>query len=91
MGATALIKGGKAEEQDNAKKFIDWMCSEKGQSLYAENNSFRVPTNTKATVADGLVTLDQVEVIDYDAVWAASVKSEYCDQFEAKIASAPKE
>ena len=91
VGATALIKGGKAEEQENAKLFIDWMCSEKGQGLYAENNSFRVPTNTKAAVADGLVTLDQVEVIDYDAVWAAGAKSDYCNQFEEKIASAPKE
>ena len=37
----------------------------------------------------GLVTLDEVPVIDYDAVWAASVKSEYCEQFENKIATKP--
>lgn len=89
VGAVALIKGGPEAEQENAKQFIDWMCSEKGQGLYAENNSFRVPTNTKAPVADGLVTLDSVAVIDYDAVWAASVKGDYTDQFEANIASAP--
>ena len=89
VGAMALIKGGKADEQENAKKFIDWMTSEAGQSCYAENDSFRVPTNTDAPVADGLVTLDQVPVIDYDAVWAASVKSEYCEQFETKIATKP--
>ena len=40
-------------------------------------------------MADGLVTLDEVPVIDYDAVWAASVKSEYCEQFENKIATKP--
>ena len=91
VGAMAIIKGGKAEEMDNAKLFIDWMCSEAGQGLYAENSSFRVPTNTTATVADGLVTLDQVEVIDYDAVWAASVKSDYVAQFEEAIATAPTE
>ena len=91
IGATALIKGGPADEQENAKKFIDWMCSEAGQGLYAENDSFRVPTNTKAPVADGLVTLDSVSVIDYDAVWAASVKSEYTEKFEAAIATAPTE
>ncbi len=91
VGAVALIKGGKADEQENAKTFIDWICSEKGQGCYAENDSFRVPTNTKAPVADGLVTLDQVNVIDYDAVWAAGVKKDYCDQFEAKVAAAPKE
>ena len=66
-----------------------WMTSEAGQGCYAENDSFRVPTNTAAPVADGLVTLDEVPVIDYDAVWAASVKSEYCEQFENKIATKP--
>ena len=35
VGAMALIKGGKAEEQENAKKFIDWMTSEAGQGCYA--------------------------------------------------------
>ena len=72
---------------DAAKKFIDFMCSAEGQNLYAENNSFRVPTNTEATVADGLVTLDSVAVIDYDAVWAAEHKDEFVAQFEANIAS----
>ena len=87
VGAMALIKGGPADEQENAKKFIDFMCSAEGQNLYAENNSFRVPTNTEATVADGLVTLDSVAVIDYDAVWAAEHKDEFVAQFEANIAS----
>lgn len=91
VGAAALIKGGPADEQANAKQFIDWMCSTAGQGLYAENNSFRVPTNTQAPVADGLVTLDQVTVIDYDAVWAASVKGEYTEKFEANIQGAPTE
>ena len=72
MMIDALIKGGKADEQENAKKFIDFMCSAEGQNLYAENNSFRVPTNSQATPAEGLVTLDSVAVIDYDAKLFAS-------------------
>lgn len=91
VGATAIIKGAPADEIENAKKFIDWMCSEAGQGLYAENNSFRVPTNVNAPVADGLVTLDSVTVIDYDAVWAASVKTEYTEKFEEAIAATPAE
>ena len=87
VGAMALIKGGPADEQENAKKFIDFMCSAEGQNLYAENNSFRVPTNSEATPAEGLVTLDSVAVIDYDAVWAADHKDEFVAQFEANIAS----
>ena len=89
VGAVALIKNGPADEQENAKKFIDWICSVDGQGSYAENDSFRVPTNTQAPVADGLVTLDQVPVIDYDAVWASNNKSKYCEEFEEKIVAKP--
>ena len=91
VGATALIKNGPADEQENAKKFIDWMCSVDGQNLYAENDSFRVPTNTEATVADGLVTLDKVNVIDYDAVWAADNKEKLTSEFEENLVAAPEE
>ena len=91
VGAMALIKGGPADQQENAKKFIDFMCSTDGQNLYAENNSFRVPTNTKSTVAEGLVTLDSVAVIDYDAVWAAENNTTFTEQFEANITGAPAE
>ena len=83
------IRGGRAAEEENAKMFIDGMTPEAGRGCSAENAPSRVPTNTAAPVADGLVTLDEVPVIDYDAVWAASVKSEYCEQFENKIATKP--
>ena len=89
VGAVALIKNGPADEQENAKRFIDWICSIDGQGSYAENDSFRVPTNTKAPVADGLVTLDQVPVIDYDAVWASNNKKMYCEEFENRIVAKP--
>ena len=50
VGAMALIKGGPADEQENAKKFIDFMCSAEGQNLYAENNSFRAVSYTHLTL-----------------------------------------
>lgn len=91
VGATALIKNGPKDEVENAKKFIEWFCSTSGQDLYSENESFRVPTNSKAKVADGLVTLDKVNVIDYDAVWAAKNKKDNTDKFEEEIVQAPTE
>ncbi len=89
VGAAALIKGGPEAETENAKKFIDWICGTAGQDLYAENNSFRVPTNSKAKVATGLVTLDSVNCIEYDAMWAAENKKDLCGKFEEKIIAAP--
>lgn len=91
VGACALIKNGPEDEQENAKKFIDWMTSTDGQNLYAENDSFRVPTNSKAEVADGLVTLDEVKCIDYDATWAADNKADLTARFESDIIAAPEE
>lgn len=91
VGAAAVIKGAPAEQQESAKKFIDWMCSKAGQDLYATNDSFRVPVNTTADVAEGLVTLDSVNVIDYDAVWAAGQKADATAKFEEMIAEAPEE
>ena len=55
-----------------------------GSVVYSE-------TQMLSTNANGLVTLDQVPVIDYDAVWAASNKTKYCDEFEEKIVAKPQE
>jgi len=87
VGAVALVKGGPADQVNNAKKFIDWITSSEGQSLYATNNSFRVPTNGKATVAAGLVTLDSVKTIKYDAQWAATNRKALIAEFETKVSS----
>ena len=89
IGAAAIVKGSDPAEQESAKMFIDWICSVDGQNLYAENDSFRVPTNVDATAAEGLVTLDKVNAIDFDAVWAAGVKSDYVGKFEEAIAVKP--
>lgn len=44
------------------------------------------PPTPRPLPAEGLVTLDSVAVIDYDAVWAAEHKDEFVAQFEANIA-----
>lgn len=67
IGAMALIKGGPQPEL--AKVFYDWMLSAEAQSLFQK--WYRVPLNPAATPAEGLVTADQVKLVDYDALWAA--------------------
>lgn len=79
----ALIKGGPADEQENAKKFIDFMCSGRGSEPVCREQFLPGAHNSQATPAEGLVTLDSVAVIDYDAVWAAEHKDEFVAQFEA--------
>lgn len=67
VGAMALIAGG--PELGLAKIFYDWMLSAEAQSLF--KRWFRVPLNPEAELATGLITADMVNLVAYDALWAA--------------------
>jgi iron(III) transport system substrate-binding protein len=86
VGGVALIKGGFPKEQDNAKHFIDWFMSVRGQELYIDAMSNRLPVNTKAKYTPGLVSLDKLPIINYDAVWAGEHKLEFVEKFNTVIA-----
>jgi len=70
VGGLSMIKGG--PEPELGKQFIDWCFTVKAQNLFQQFS--RLPVNPKATVAPGAVTLDQVKLIDYDAIWAGNNK-----------------
>lgn len=88
VGAMALIKGGNEKEQDNAKKFIDWTLSKRAQELFIDAKSNRVPLNSTAKATDGLIKIEDLKIIDYDAVWAGQNKKELVAKFNEKIDSA---
>jgi iron(III) transport system substrate-binding protein len=85
VGGVALIKNGFEKEQENAKRFIDWFMSVRGQELFIESNSNRLPVNTKAKYTPGLVSLDKLPIINYDAVWAGQNKSDFVKRFDQQI------
>lgn len=85
IGGAALIKGGFAEEQENAKRFIDWFMSARGQELYIDAKSNRLPVNTKAKYTPGLTSLDKLPIIQYDAVWAGTNKAAFVKKFEQTV------
>ncbi|MDR3311589.1 MAG: ABC transporter substrate-binding protein [Spirochaetaceae bacterium] len=86
VGGVALIKGAFPQERDNAKRFIDWFMSVRGQELFIDAKSNRLPVNTKAKYTPGLTSLDKLPIIDYDAVWAGDHKKEFVEQFNTMIA-----
>jgi iron(III) transport system substrate-binding protein len=81
VGGLSLIKGG--PEPELGKQFIDWCYTVKAQNLFQEYN--RLPVNPKATVAPGAVTMDQVELIDYDAIWAGQNKDRLIEAWRDRI------
>lgn len=88
VGAVALIKGGPAGEVANAQKFIDWTLSVRGQELFIESESNRLPVNSGAKVTEGLTPLSELKVIDYDAVWAGENKTRLIEEFSTRIDNA---
>ena len=83
-----LIKNGFAKEQDNARRFIDWFMSAKGQELYIDSKSNRLPVNIKAKVTPGLISLDKIAIVKYDAVWAGNNKNDFIKEFNEKVDNA---
>ncbi|MBA3062150.1 MAG: hypothetical protein FP833_04220 [Atribacteria sp.] len=75
------MKGG--PEPELAKQFIDWCFTKKAQDLFQKYS--RLPVNPKATVGEGAITLDQVKLIDYDAIWAGEHKDELVTAWRDRI------
>jgi iron(III) transport system substrate-binding protein len=68
IGAVAIVRGGRQQAQ--ARQFVTWLLSERAQNLLAE--FYRVPLNPAARTAAGAVTTEDVTLVAYDAVAAAS-------------------
>jgi len=83
--AASIIRGGFPEEFDNARKFIDWSMSVRAQELFINTGSMRMPVNTNAAVTEGLIPLDQIELVVYDAVWAGENRTRLVEEFMSRI------
>lgn len=77
IGGIALVKG--AKNQELGKKFIDWMVSEKGQTLLL--NYYRVPLSPKVEASEGAVTASSVKLIGLDPQEAAKRQKEILDKW----------
>jgi iron(III) transport system substrate-binding protein len=85
VGGVALIKNGFEKEQENARRFIDWFMSVRGQELYIDAASNCLPVNVNAKYTEGLVSLDNLPIIKYDAVWAGQNKTNFVNKFSELI------
>ena len=85
IGVCALIRNAPAGERENACTFLDWMTSARGQECYIEAKSCRLPANSIARAADGLPSLDELNLISYDAEWAGENRSRLVRYFTENI------
>lgn len=86
ISCVSLVKGGPAEEQEAAKKFIDWMLGDSAQQQ-ATDQFYRYPINEKIPVNPSMVPFEDVKLIDYDYIWSGNNKIELLERFENEVRS----
>ncbi len=84
--AAAMVKGGPADEQEAAHKFIDWLIGESAMTLaYSEYNQY--PLNTTVHPEPKMIPIEEIELMDFDPVLSAQTKKANCEKFEAEVRS----
>jgi len=81
----AKIKGGPDSEKENAKKFMNWINSIEGQSVYADTGYYHIPVVPGANMPEGAPDLDELDVAETDNIWASENRDAIVDRFESEI------
>jgi len=84
IGGMALIKG--AKHPQAAKLWFDWALTPEAQALGPTFAAYQAPTVTGVELSHP--ELLEVNLIDYDFIWAGEHKKEFVDKFTNEIANA---
>ncbi|EIK81699.1 ABC transporter substrate-binding protein [Gardnerella vaginalis] len=88
VGAVSVLKG--ARNSDNAKKFMDWILSDKAQNKYFSIPSYAAPTNPESKVGKDVPKQDVVKKVEWNMRKAADNREKFVTAFENDVASADK-
>lgn len=80
----ALIKD--AKNEDNAKTFIDFLVSKDVQEMIVEDFNRR-SIRDDVDPPEGLISSEDIPLVEYDFDWSASNKEEVLDEFQQIIIS----
>lgn len=81
--AAAVVKG--AKHAENAKKFIDFLTSQKGQDIYGSKLNVR-PVRTDAKLGDYMKPLSEIKILYPDDIYVKEHRSEILDKYKAIFA-----
>jgi iron(III) transport system substrate-binding protein len=84
IGGMGLLKG--AKNMQAAKLWFDWALTPEAQALGPVYAAYQAPTVTGVELSHP--ELLEVNLIDYDFIWAGEHKTEFVDKFTNEIAGA---
>ncbi|HOB88958.1 MAG TPA: ABC transporter substrate-binding protein [Bacillota bacterium] len=82
IGAVSIVKGGPNTE--NAKKLVDWLLAKEAGELNTRN-SYRYSARVDVTPPEGMPSLADVVLVDYDRDWALNNRAEVVKKWETII------
>lgn len=73
-----------AQHPNAAKKFVDFILDAPAQGIMAEM-TYTIPVNKNANIMPGSVSLEKIDLIDYDANKASAEKDEVIKKWSAEV------
>ena len=73
-----------AKHPTAAKKFVDFILDETAQGIMTEM-TYTIPVNKNAKIIPGSVSLEQLDLIDYDAKKASAEKDEVIKKWSSEV------
>ncbi len=85
IGGVALLKNG--PDQENGKKFIDWVLTKDVQEMGKTVGSFQFLTNKDALPPEEAMPIKDTKLIDYDFQWAGENKKRLVERFSVETST----
>ncbi|MDR3248724.1 MAG: ABC transporter substrate-binding protein [Treponema sp.] len=82
IDAMSVIRGG--PNTVNAKKFVDFMLTAEAQELFS-SISHLIPVNPQAKLPQGTVTIDSLDLMDYDSEKAGSQRDATLNRWRREV------
>ena len=83
VAAMSILKG--AANPDEAKKLADWITSVEGQTALTEAKTYFLPVRSDVSAGEGVPSLDSIELISYDPVFASENRQRLVDRWAEEV------
>lgn len=83
VAAMSILKG--AANEDEAKKFVDWMTSAEGQKQLSENKTYFMPIRDDVSAGEGVPALKEIKLISYDPEFASKNRQRLVDRWVSEV------
>ena len=83
VASVSILKG--AQNLDDAKKLVDWMTSQEGQSALSATKTYFLPIRSDVSGGTGVPSLDKIKLVAFDPQFAAENKQRLVDRWTRDV------